>query len=241
MLKGGLSVFLPTYNEEENIQKAVESIYNYIEKNILDFELIVVNDGSKDKTKDIVEKLKKKYKNLRLINHTKNMGYGRALRSGFENSRKKHIFYTDADNQFDISEIKKLIPLLKEYDIVSGYRIKRRDPLMRIIIADTYNLLIRILFNLKIRDVDASFKIYKRRIFDNISLKSNTGLIDAEVLIKSLKNGYSIGQIGVSHFPRRFGRTTYEVGTRNKIFAFVRPEVIIDILKEIKILWKELR
>ena len=109
---------------------------------------------------------------------------------------------------------------------------------MRIVIAYVYNMLIRILFNLKVKDVDCSFKLYKREVFDNIRLRSKTGLIDAEVLIKARKKGFSIGQIGVRHYPRTRGRTVYGTGKRN---TFVRPSVIIKILAEIRRLWPELR
>jgi len=109
---------------------------------------------------------------------------------------------------------------------------------MRIFIARAYNFLIRILFNLKVKDVDSSFKLYKREVFDNIRLMSKTGLIDAEVLIKAKKKGFSIGQIGVKHYPRTKGKTVYGMGKRN---TFVKPSVIIEILKEIKKLWSELR
>jgi hypothetical protein len=131
--------------------------------------------------------------------------------------------------------------MLSSYDIISAYRVNRKDPLMRIFIANVYNWMIRILFNLKIRDIDASFKLYKKEIFKNIRLVTNTGLTDAEVLIKAQKQGFKIGQIGVKHYPRIHGRTSFEGGSRNKVFAFVRPRVIIDILLEIKALWSELR
>lgn len=240
MHTGNISVFLPAFNEEENIQDSVLSISDFLKKNFNKFEIIIVNDGSRDKTPAIVLKLAKKYKEIRLVNHKTNLGYGAALRTGFKNSNYDVIFYTDADNQFDIRDLKKVIPLLKTHDIVSAYRMKREDPLMRIFIAYVYNLIIRILFNLKVKDIDASFKLYKKNVLDSLHLKSNTGLIDAEVLIKAKRKGFKIGQIGVKHYPRLKGRTMYEVGKRNKIIAFVRPQVITDILKEIGVLWKEI-
>lgn len=240
MYTSNISVFLPAYNEEENIQDSVLSIWDFLKKNFKKFEIIIINDGSRDKTPTVVLKLAKKYKEVRLINHKTNLGYGAALRTGFKNSKYEVIFYTDADNQFDIRDLKKVIPLLKTYDIVSAYRMKREDPLMRIFIAYVYNLIIRILFNLKVRDIDASFKLYKKNVFNALNLKSNTGLIDAEVLIKAERKGFKIGQMGVKHYPRLKGRTMYEVGKRNKVIAFVRPQVITDILKEIGVLWKEI-
>jgi len=241
MKNKSISVFLPTYNEEENIKAAVTAIQKYLKKQFSDYEIIVINDGSTDKTEEIVKGLIVQDKKIKLINHKKNLGYGAALRSGFSNASKDLIFYTDADSQFDIHDLDKLLPLVNSYDIISGYRIKRQDPLMRIFIAATYNVIIKTLFDLPVRDIDASFKLYKREILDNLTLKANTGLIDAEVLIKARKKGYRIGQIGVNHYPRVNGRTIYEVGNRNKIFAFVRPAVVTDILTEIRNLWRELR
>ncbi len=240
MYTSNISVFLPAYNEEENIQDSVLSIRDFLKKNFKKFEIVIINDGSMDKTPAVVLKLAKKYKEVRLINHKINLGYGAALRTGFKNSKYEIIFYTDADNQFDIRDLKKVIPLLKTYDIVSAYRMKREDPLMRIFIAYVYNLIVRVVFNLKVKDIDASFKLYKKNVISSLSLKSNTGLIDAEVLIKAGRKGFKIGQIGVKHYPRLKGRTMYEVGKRNKVIAFVRPQVITDILKEIGVLWKEI-
>lgn len=229
MIDKSISVFLPALNEEENIKSCLLSVKRYLHKRFKDYEILVISDGSTDNTEKIVREFAKKDQHIRSIHHEKNLGYGAALRSGFTNSSKELIFYTDADNQFNVEEMDRLFPLLNSYDIVSGYRIKRQDPLMRIFIAWVYNLLIRILFNLKVKDIDASFKLYKKDVFKKIRLKANTGLVDAEILIKARKNGFFIGQIGVTHYPRIKGITT------------VRPKIIIDIFKEIKILWQELR
>mgnify|MGYP001602340666 FL=1 len=229
---------MPALNEEQNIKDCVSSVNKYLHKRFKDYEILVIASGSTDKTAEIVSNLTKENKLIELINFKRKLGYGTALRSGFTRSSKELIFYTDSDNQFDIRDMDNLLPLLKSYDIISGYRINRQDPPMRIFVANVYNLLIRILFNFKVKDVDSSFKLYKREVFDNIQLKSKTGLIDAEVLIKAKKNGFSIGQIGVTHYPRTRGRTVYGVGKRN---TFVRPRVILDVLWEIKKLWKDLR
>jgi len=237
MINKSISVFLPALNEEENIKSCIFSVNNYLRKNFKDYEILVIANGSTDNTEKIALELAKKNKQIIVVNDKK-IGYGAALRSGFTNSSKDLIFYTDADNQFNIEDFDKLLPLLETYDIISGYRINRQDPPMRIFIANVYNILIRVLFGLKIKDVDASFKLYKREVFDEIRLKSKTGLIDAEVLIKAKKKGFSIGQIGVKHYPRIKGKTVYGMGKRN---TFVRPSVIIGILAEIRRLWSDLR
>lgn len=237
MVNKSISVFLPALNEEENIKSCVLLVKKYLSRRFQDYEILVIANGSTDNTEKEALRLAKKDKHIIVVNDKK-IGYGVALRSGFTNSSKDLIFYTDADNQFSIENMDKLLPLLKTYDIVSGYRVNRQDPPMRIFIAYVYNMLIRILFNLDIRDIDASFKLYKKKVFEKMKLKSNTGLIDAEVLIKAKKLGFSIGQVGVRHYPRTKGKTVYGMGRRN---TFVRPSVIIKILWEIKKLWPELR
>lgn len=238
MLNKSISVFLPTLNEEENIKDCVVSVDKYLNKRFKDYEILVIASGSTDKTVEIVNKLANKNKHVKLINSKEKLGYGIALRSGFAHSTKELIFYTDSDNQFDIKDMDKMLPLLSSFDIVSGYRINRQDPIMRIFIANAYNLIINILFNLNIKDVDASFKIYKKKVLDKIELKSETGLIDAEVLIKARKKGFSIGQVGVRHFPRKKGKTVYGTGKRN---TFVKPSVIFGVISEIIKLWSDLK
>lgn len=236
-----ISIVLPAYNEEENIKWVVEKIAGYLEKKKFGkWEIIVVNDGSTDSTEMEVRKMMKRIRNLRIFKHPKNRGYGGALRSGFAAARYAWVGYTDADGQFDIHDLDKLIPLAGKYDIVAGYRVNRQDPLMRIFIAWVYNQIIWLSLGLKIRDVDCAFKIYRREVFEKIKLTSETGLIDAEILVKAKRAGFSIGQVGVRHFPRRAGQTIYEVGGRNKIFAFVKPQVVINLLKEITALRRQL-
>lgn len=236
-----ISVFLPVFNEGENIKKSVLNIKKYLQKRFRNFEILIISDGSTDDTNKIVEKLAKRDKRIKLFARKKRLGYGAGLKAGFAHSSKELVFYTDGDSQFDIEDMDKLLPLLASHDIVSAYRINRKDPLMRIFVANVYNLIVRILFGLKIRDVDASFKLYKREVFNKMELVTNTGLTDAEVLIRAQKLGFKIGQIGVRHYPRLHGLTPFELGARNKVFAFVRPRVIIDIVSEMKTLWVDLK
>lgn len=240
MEERSISVFFPALNEQENIKTCVLRALKYLKRRFKDYEILVVSNGSTDSTTKIVEEFARKDNRIKSICNRK-VGYGIALRSGFTNSSKELIFYTDADNQFNIQDMDKLFPLLGAYDIVSGYRVKRKDPLMRIFVADVYNFIIRVLFDLQIKDIDASFKLYKKKVFKNMALKANTGLIDAEILIKAKKKGFKIGQVGVKHYPRTRGQTRFEINQRNKIFGFVRPQVIIGVLSEIRDLWSDLR
>lgn len=233
-----ISVVFPAFNEQGNILKAVSDANLFLKKNFQKYEIIVVNNGSRDKTKPIVQKLQKTNKHIKLVNLTTNQGYGSGLRAGFTKAKYQLVFYTDSDNQFDIKEIKLLMPYAYKYDLICGYRKKRQDPQMRLITAGTYNLLINFLFGLWMKDIDCAFKLYNKKVFDTIKLHANTGLIDAEVLLKARKAGFSFSpQLGVSHYPRLVGATTYEGGVQ----GLVKPQVVIDIFAEIKKLWKELR
>ena len=203
-----ITVFFPCYNEEENIASLIEKTFSVLSKTADTFEVIVVNDGSADRTREIVEKLTAKYSNLKLINHEKNSGYGAALRTGFKNAQKELVFYTDGDNQFDIAELPVLLPLLAKADIISAYRKNRQDPLIRKLNAGLYNMVIRFLFGLRLKDIDCAFKLYRRELFDKIEITSDGALVDAEILVKAKRLGYKISQVGVSHYPRTAGKQT---------------------------------
>ncbi len=173
-----------------------------------DYEIIIVNDGSKDRTGEIADRLAKENPAVRVVHHEKNMGYGAALQSGFKNATKELVFYTDGDGQFNMEEIIKLLPLIENYDIVSGYRKKRMDPFIRKVNAFLWGLLVNTLFKIKVRDVDCAFKLYKRKIFEDISLTSQGALIDTEILAKAVAKGYKIAEVGVNHYPRLAGKQT---------------------------------
>lgn len=235
-----ISVVLPAYNEEKNIGPAIAKTDAFLKKKFKTYEIIVVNDGSRDSTESLVRSIMSKNKSIRLVNHKANQGYGTALRSGFSSSKGKLVFYTDSDNQYNIAELKNLLPFIEHYDIVAGFRLHHSDPVNRIFISWVYNQMIRWILGLKIKDVDCSFKLYRKKIFENIQLRCDTGLIDAEVLIKAKKAGFTIFQVGVNHYHRTAGQSIYEIGKRTKYFSFVSPNVPIKIFKEMKKYWQEL-
>ena len=203
-----LSVFFPCYNEQENVTHTVERALEILNKLDLDFEIIVVNDGSADKTGRIADDISRCDKRVKVVHHPRNLGYGAALQSGFKAASKEFVFYTDGDGQFDLKEMPPLLQLMGNYDIVSCYRINRQDPLIRKINAWCWTKLVCTLFGLKIRDIDCAFKLYKREIFDNIKLSSTGALIDTEVLARASRKGYKITQKGVHHYPRSAGMQT---------------------------------
>ena len=203
-----ISVFFPCYNEQENIGRTVEKALVVMEKLDMDFEVIIIDDGSSDNTGEIADELAGRDKRIKVVHHSRNLGYGAALQSGFATATKEFVFYTDGDGQFDISEMPLLLPLMEQYDIVSCFRLNRRDPLIRKINGLLWTKLVCMLFGLKIRDIDCAFKLYKRKIFRDIKLSSSGALIDTEVLTRASRKGYLITQKGVHHYPRTAGTQT---------------------------------
>jgi len=203
-----ISVFFPCYNEQDNVAKTVRKALLVLEKLGADFELIIVNDGSCDATGRIADEMAAENSRVKVVHHKTNLGYGAALQSGFSAACKKLVFYTDGDGQFDIGEMPPLLPLMQQYDIVSCYRLNRRDNLIRKINGWCWTKLVCLLFGMKIRDIDCAFKLYKREIFDNIKLTSAGALIDTEVLARAVRKGYSITQSPVHHYPRTAGAQT---------------------------------
>lgn len=173
-----------------------------------DLEVIIVNDGSRDRTGEIADRLAAEHCEVRAVHNNPNQGYGGALQRGFREATKEWVFYTDGDGQFDFEEIEKLIPLLQQYDIVSAYRLDRQDSLIRKINAFAWTVLVNLVFRLWLRDIDCAFKLYPRRLFQEIEMKSKGALIDTEILARAKRLGYTIGQVGVHHYPRTAGEQT---------------------------------
>jgi glycosyltransferase involved in cell wall biosynthesis len=172
------------------------------------FEIIIVDDGSSDSTGRISDEIAAQNSRIKVVHHPANLGYGAALKSGFDAAEKDLVFYTDGDGQFDISELPPLVPLMDKYDIVTCYRLNRQDNLIRKINGWCWSKLTCLLFGMNIRDIDCAFKLYKREIFDNIELSSSGALIDAEILARAVRRGYRITQKGVHHYPRTAGKQT---------------------------------
>lgn len=208
-----LSLFFPAYNEEERLETTVEKAIPVLKKVARNYEIILVNDGSKDKTAEVVAGLARKYSFIRVITHSFNRGYGAALKSGMYNSRYEWISFTDSDGQFDFSEITKFIEKQRETkaDLVIGYYLKRAVPFYRVLGSKIiWELPIFLLFGLKVRDIDCGFKLFKKKVVEKIpKLEAERGpFISSEFLIKAKKAGFKICQIGVRHYPRRSGKET---------------------------------
>lgn len=204
-----LSVFFPFYNEEANIEKVVKKAIPIIENLADKWEIIMVNDGSKDKTEDVGKRLESDNPNLRLISHHPNQGYGGALRSGFYSAKYDLIAFTDGDGQFDIKEITRFLDKIDKADLVIGYRINRRDPPHRRLIQLLFHTWDFILFGFTFKDIDCGFKMIKKEALYRIpKLFSGGAMITTELLAKAKKEKLKIAQVPVHHYPRLSGKQT---------------------------------
>lgn len=199
---------MPFYNEAGNIERVTSAALKVLEGLGCDFELIIVNDGSRDQTGRIADEIAAGNDKVKAVHHPKNLGYGAALQSGFRAASKKLVFYTDGDGQFDLGEMPPLLDLMGEYDIVSCYRINRQENRIRKLNAWCWTKLVCFLFGMKLRDIDCAFKLYKREIFDNIKMTSTGALIDTEILARAIRRGYTVVQRPVHHYPRSAGTQT---------------------------------
>lgn len=207
-LQTSISFFFPAFNEEKNIGMAIKQASQELDRLVQWYEIIIIDDGSSDKTSEIVDSLAQKDRNLRLIRHTKNKGYGGALKTGISNARNEYVCFTDADLQFDLRELENFLSHIPEFEAVVGYRKNRQDSKMRILNALIWNFANRLLFGLRARDIDCAFKLFRRETISQITLHSDGAMISAEILLKLHMNGVGIKEIPVSHFPRKDGLAT---------------------------------
>jgi glycosyltransferase involved in cell wall biosynthesis len=218
-----LSVFFPAYHDEDNIDKVTKVAVAVLEEMGCDYEIIIVHDGSPDRTGEVAEELAQRYRGVRVIHHERNLGYGAALKTGFTSAKNDYIFYTDGDNQFDVREMVKFVALVGLSDLVIGFRNRKRYSLYRKVTSFTYNLVLQVLFDLPYRDVDCAFKLIPKSLIDQIHINSVNAFIDAELLIKAQQLGYSITEIGVTHRPREAGLST---GAKTKVILGTIKEMI---------------
>jgi glycosyltransferase involved in cell wall biosynthesis len=203
-----LTIFFPCYNEEANVERVTRSAVEVGRQVADDLEVLVVNDGSRDRTEEIADRLAAEIPEVRAVHNMPNRGYGGALQRGFREATKNWIFYTDGDGQFDLGELPGILPLLEDHDIVSCYRLDRKDPLMRKLNALAWTTLVNLLFRIRLRDIDGAFKIYPKPFIDSIELHSTGALIDTEMLAKARNRQMKIAQRGVHHYPRVAGEQT---------------------------------
>jgi glycosyltransferase involved in cell wall biosynthesis len=221
----GLSIFFPAYNDSGTIASLVITALRTARRLTPDHEVIVVNDGSKDRTAEILDELASIYPQVRAVHHEQNRGYGGALRTGFATATRELVFYTDGDAQYDPAEMEALWRRFDDtVDLVNGYKISRSDPLHRIVIGRLYHHTVKLLFGLTVRDVDCDFRMMRRSIFDRVTLEKNSGVICLEMMKKITDAGFRIAEVPVHHYHRAYGKSQF--------FNFKRLwRTAIDVMK----------
>jgi cellulose synthase/poly-beta-1,6-N-acetylglucosamine synthase-like glycosyltransferase len=225
-----ISAVFPAFNDAATISSMVLAALIALRQVTDDFEIIVTNDGSADLTGKILDEMAGRFPELSVIHHAVNLGYGAALRSGFEASTKDWIFYTDGDAQYDPSELVNLVQAAEVgVDVVNGYKISRSDPLYRKIIGRLYHHATRLLFNFELQDVDCDFRLFKRSLLERVDLESDTGTICVEMVKKFQVAGAKFVEVPVHHYPRPFG-----------VSQFFNPKHLSYTLRHLVCLWRQL-
>ncbi len=227
-----ISVVLPAYNEEAIIERTVHHVADVLRRQASAFEIIVSNDGSRDNTASVLAQLQAKEPqlHLRIVTHERNRGYGAALASGFDAAGKDVVFLTDGDKQFDVTELDDFLRAMDAHtDLVIGWRRKRADPPMRKLNALGWKILVNLLFGYTARDVDCAFKLFRRRVWQSMTVQSRGATFSAEFLVKARRLGFHVKELPVSHYPRTADSPTG-----------ARPDVIVRAFVELFSLWRNL-
>src|SRR3989338_9919650 len=227
-----LSLFFPCYNDKGTIATLILDAQRVAKTLTDDFEVIVIDDGSQDGSRELLMdvKLKNEVPQFKLIMHEKNKGYGSVLQSGFKTATKEWVFYTDGDGQYDVRELPRLWnKMTPETDIVNGFKIKRHDPLFRIIVGYLYQYIMQWAFWLPVTDVDCDFRLIRRKVFDTVNLASTTGTVTIELVKKVQQAGFRFTEVGVSHHFRTYGTSQF--------FSFKR---VFKTLWKLIFLWTDL-
>jgi glycosyltransferase involved in cell wall biosynthesis len=201
----GISVFLPSHNEEPNVERVVRGFLAELPQVADAYEVIVVDDGSTDKTGTIADRLAREDSHVKVVHHEKNRGYGGAVISGIRAATRPYIVLADGDGQFDPKEVGSLAAYVPAYDVVVGRRIRRADHLMRRINGKAWTLLVRIVLGIGISDIDCGFKLFKRDFLDGMELRAHGAMISTELMARVAGRGAKIKEVGVHHLPRLAG------------------------------------
>jgi len=225
-----LSLVFPVFDEEQNVGPLLASALALAPRLATPFELIVVDDGSRDRSAAIVEAWQRRDPRIRLLHHPTNVGYGAALRSGLRAARGEWVFFTDADLQFDLAELERLLAHAGAADLVVGYRAPRRDPWRRRALAWGWGVLVRGLFGLRVRDIDCAFKVFHRPVLEALPIESIGAFVSTELLVRATRAGFRVVEVPVTHRPRVAGRA-----------KGATPRVVLRALAELAALYGDLR
>ncbi|MFN8676726.1 MAG: glycosyltransferase family 2 protein [Thermomicrobiales bacterium] len=229
-LPGSLSLVLPAFNEEENIGEVAREALTTLPRFADEFQIIIVDDGSRDRTAAVAAEIARQDSRVRVISHPRNRGYGAALVTGFNATTGDFVMFMDADRQFDINDLRLLTPFAQDFDIVAGFRMERNDPLHRRVFAETFNVAVRVLFGVHMRDIDCAFKLFRGDMLRSLPLSAPGALINTEIQAKARRQKARVQQVGVHHYPRVAGTPTGG-----------NPRVIMRAMRETLVLWWKMR
>ena len=218
-----ISIVIAAYNEEHRIGKSLLKVKDYLTQQGLDYEIIVVDDGSTDDTAQVLTTLGETVSELKIVPHAHNRGYGVAVRSGLARAGMDYVFLTDGDGQFDLEDLPAAIQLLREHDVIAGYRTHRQDGWWRRLWGRSWTALVNHVFGLGVRDVNCAFKLVPRSLLLSSDLRSHGALISAEILFEARRLELSVAECAVSHYPRRTGRQT---GASLRVIATAFMELV---------------
>lgn len=228
--RASITAFFPAYNDERTIVSLVERARTTLAEHTDDYEVIVVDDGSTDGTGAVLDDLARRRRQVRVVHHGGNLGYGAALRTGFAEASKELVFYTDGDGQYDVSELSTLLALMRpDVDVVNGYKLGRADRLHRVLLGTAYKLVASTAFQLPIRDVDCDFRLIRRPALQSIELESSSGAVCVELVHKLHAAGAVFAEAPVHHYPRRYGRS-----------QFFTPGRVLRTAVDLFVLWARL-
>jgi glycosyltransferase involved in cell wall biosynthesis len=226
----GISVFLPSHNEEGNVERVVRSYLAELPRVADNYEVIVVDDGSRDRTGEIAERLAAEDPHVKVVRHPVNRGYGGAVISGIRAATMPYVLLCDGDGQFDPADLERLTPFVPEYDVVAGRRAHRADPLMRRVNGKAWTILVRVLLGITINDIDCGFKLFKREKLDGMELRAHGAMISTELMARVAGRNAKVKEVDVQHLPRLAGEQS---GANLKVVA--------RAFKELIALYRELR
>ncbi len=225
-----ISVFLPSHNEEGNVERVVRSYLAELPRVADDFEIIVVDDGSRDRTGEIAERLAAEDSHVKVVRHHVNKGYGGAVISGIRAATKQYVLLCDGDGQFDPSDLERLTPFVPEYDVVAGHRVRRADSLIRRINGKAWTILVRVLLGITISDIDCGFKLFKREKLEGMDLRAHGAMISTELMARLAGRNAKVIEVEVKHLPRLTGEQS---GANLKVVARAFKE-LIALYRELK-------
>lgn len=204
-MKPNISLFFPVYNDEKTIERMVLKSIDVLEDISENYEIIIINDGSPDKSGVIADEMASKYTFIKVIHHKQNKGYGAAIKSGFENAIYEWVCFTDGDDEYDVYDLKKMIALKDYYDLIITFRYVKLYSNFRIFVSGIYNKLFRWVFRTNYRDISTGLRLMRKSVFEELTIISDSPFIGAEVTLRTMLKGYRVGEMGIQTFPREFG------------------------------------